>query len=332
MIKNETLSRLKSSKNLLAFSAGVDSSALFYLLLEHHIKFDIAIVHYNLRDEAKEEFIYAQKLAKKHHLTCHSLDVELSNANMEMQAREVRYGFFNKLIKQHNYTSLLTAHQLNDKLEWFLMQFSKGSSLSQMLGMQEIESRENFMLIRPLLHVERSALYEYLHVNNFHYFEDSSNADTSYKRNLFRQNISNFLMDNFKEGIAKSFTYLQEESDSLFKEEPYQKIKKLYYFKSYNNRLSTIKMIDILLKKEAILLHAGDRNRLKEENALVIARKVVVCISENFVFIAPHVNDIVMEKKFKEQCRVLKICTLLRGYLFQEPEVRAEVFELLESQ
>jgi len=46
---------IKTNKNLLAFSAGVDSSALFFILKQNNIDFDIAIVDYNLRAQSKDE-------------------------------------------------------------------------------------------------------------------------------------------------------------------------------------------------------------------------------------------------------------------------------------
>ena len=55
---------INTKKNLLAFSAGVDSSALFFILLEKDIEFDIAIVDYNLRIQSKDEIQYAKQLAK----------------------------------------------------------------------------------------------------------------------------------------------------------------------------------------------------------------------------------------------------------------------------
>ena len=51
------IENLKNKKNLLAFSAGVDSSALFFLLLEHGIKFDIALVNYGTRETSDKEEI-----------------------------------------------------------------------------------------------------------------------------------------------------------------------------------------------------------------------------------------------------------------------------------
>ena len=54
----------KSSNNLLAFSAGVDSTALFFWLVEKNIPFDIAIVNYHTRPTSNEEVAYAKELAK----------------------------------------------------------------------------------------------------------------------------------------------------------------------------------------------------------------------------------------------------------------------------
>ena len=62
----EKLPFLQNSKNLLGFSGGVDSVALFFLLLEFKIDFDIAIVHYHTRKEADDEVTYAKELAQLH--------------------------------------------------------------------------------------------------------------------------------------------------------------------------------------------------------------------------------------------------------------------------
>ena len=119
MLNKLTLPLLHRGKNLLAFSGGVDSSALFFLLLKEKIPFDIAIVNYQVRDASASEIAYAQELAKKHDKQCFLLKVKLSSENFEAQARKVRYDFFETLIVEHHYTNLLTGHQLNDRLEWF---------------------------------------------------------------------------------------------------------------------------------------------------------------------------------------------------------------------
>ena len=74
MIKldNETLKTLKQTKNLLAFSGGGDSVALFFLLLQNDIEFDIAIVDYGVREQSILEVEYAKELAATHNKKCYS--------------------------------------------------------------------------------------------------------------------------------------------------------------------------------------------------------------------------------------------------------------------
>ena len=85
------LSHLRDKKNLLAFSAGVDSSALFFLLVENHIKFDIAIVNYGTRENSDKEEAHAKVLAKTHKLFCHSIKAPKFDTHFEKQARDFRY-------------------------------------------------------------------------------------------------------------------------------------------------------------------------------------------------------------------------------------------------
>ena len=81
MLKNSSLEKLRGKKNLLAFSAGVDSSALFFILLQNKIKFDIAIVNYNIREQSKEETQYAKELASKN-IRCNALCPGFINTDM----------------------------------------------------------------------------------------------------------------------------------------------------------------------------------------------------------------------------------------------------------
>ena len=65
MLHEATLSYLKTRKNLLAFSGGGDSTALFFLLLEQGIPFDIVLVNYQTRPQSDEEEAYAKTLEKR---------------------------------------------------------------------------------------------------------------------------------------------------------------------------------------------------------------------------------------------------------------------------
>ena len=194
MLKTSSLTKLEGKKNLLAFSAGVYSTALFFILLQNKIKFDIAIVNYNTRKQSLEELSYAKKLAKTYNLTCHHLNAEVIEKSFEAKAREIRYDFFEKLIAQSNYDNLITAHHLGDRFEWMLMQFCKGAGCAELAGMEVAQKRENYTLLRPLLHLDKQELLNFLNLKKIKYFEDESNYDENIKRNYFRHNYSTPLL------------------------------------------------------------------------------------------------------------------------------------------
>jgi len=308
---------LQNHKNLLAFSAGVDSSALFFLLLQENIKFDIALVNYELRDESDKEEAHALELAKKYNLKVYSTKAPSFQNNFEKNARDFRYNFFDKLILEHNYINLLTAHQLNDQLEWFLMRLTKGAGTSELLGLEVISERKEYKMIRPLLHHSKDELLNYLNKNNYPYFIDKSNADEKYERNRFRKSFSNKLLSEYQEGIKRSFDYLREDKKTL--EGGYEEIfhHKELYILNYKNASSQIRIVDKYLKKLGYLLSSSQREELKSEKSIVFGGVWAVEITENKIYIAPY-KKTAMAKTFKETCRILKIPAKIRAYIYSE--------------
>lgn len=326
MLQNKT--SLQNSKNLLAFSAGVDSTALLFLLLENDINFDIAIVNYGSRLQAKEEVTYAQSLATKYNFECYVLDAPVITSNFEANARAIRYDFFESLIKEYSYTNLLTAHHLGDRFEWMLMQFCKGAGCVELSGMHSVEKREHYKLIRPLLHLDKEELLTYLDVNSIKYFIDETNMDEKYKRNEFRHNHAYPLLKQYKKGIEKSFEYLDEDVQTLIQEVHIKSINSLSYFKSSNSKRSDLLAIDKHLKSLGHLISASEKQLLKRETTVLVSRKYVVNQEHGFVFIAPFEKVTALEKKFKEKMRLLKIEPKLRGYLSTDIE-SCEMLSLL---
>ena len=311
------LSLLKEKKNLLAFSSGVDSSALFFLLLENHIPFDIALVNYGTRDNSDKEEAHAIALAEKYTLTCHTTQAPTFTSHFEKNARDFRYHFFKELIEKYSYDNLLTAHQLNDQLEWLLMRLTKGAGISELLGLEPVSKRKNYMLIRPLLTYSKEELLRYLQKNNYPYFIDESNSDGKYERNRFRKSFSDPLMAQYKEGIRRSFDYLRKDKESL--EEGFEAIyseKSLHVIKLYNKAMKT-KATDITLKTLGYLLSAAQRQDIATQESLVIGGEWVIEIQDDLLYISPYMT-VDMPKKFKEKCRVLKIPAKIRPYCFMD--------------
>ena len=314
-LSSQTLSLLKGKRNLLAFSAGVDSSALFFILLEHNISFDIALVNYGLRQQADKEESYTLKLSKKYNLKAHITHAPKFENNFEKNARDFRYNFFDELM--NDYDNLLTAHQLNDQLEWFLMRLTKGAGVHELIGLEEVSLRKNYYVIRPLLQQTKEELLDYLKKNNHRYFVDQSNFEPYYERNIFREKFSNTLLKSYSKGIKRSFNYLKEDKKDLNRG-----IREIFHQKElfvigYSHPYQIARIVDQYLKKLGYLLSASQREELECETSIVFGGVWAVEVKEDKIFIAPYSTE-TMPKKFKEQCRTDAIPSKIRPYIFKE--------------
>lgn len=320
MLEKNALNLIKKGKNLLAFSHGVDSTALFYILAEQNIKFDIAFVNYNTREQSMQEELSAKALALEFNkkIFIKSVYSSLDTSNFEKIARDIRYEFFNEICSKFDYENLITAHQLNDKLEWFLMRLSKGSGLTNLLSMQSIDKKEKFTIIRPFIDTSRDEILDFLDKKGVRYFIDSSNLDTNFERNFIRAEFGDKFISKFKNGVKKSFNFLQNDKNILLKGEIYNDGK----FFILENLPNSMNLIDKCLKISGIVM--SKNQRLQAQNDCVISGKVAICYTNDRVFIAPY-KKAIMNKKFKEFCRIKKIPPLIRGYLFNNQNLLNEI-------
>lgn len=318
------LTQLSNSKNLLAFSAGVDSTALFFILVSNDIKFDIAIVNHNLRDNSKKEIDYAKDLSCEFSKKIYIKDLYFnSNSNLESRARKLRYDFFESIILEHDYDTLITAHQLDDQLEWFFMQLSKGSGLLELLGMSDTNNRhiknENFIiqkkykLIRPLLEYSKKSLIEYLDNSNIKYFVDESNFDIKFKRNYFRKKFTNEFLSEFEDGVRRSFEYLKYDASLSPKLEVVKQLNKYIIYENQKNH--TNKLIDRAFKEFGILLSKAQRDEIQRTKDCVIGSRVTIFFDNDFIHIAPYIKCVI-PKKVREEYRLKRIPPKIRGYIY----------------
>jgi len=327
-LQPKTLAALQTTKNLLAFSGGSDSSALFHLLHQLGIDVDIAHVNYGTRQQSDAEEAYARRLAERYGRDCFIKQITLESSDFEHRARTARYAFFHEVMLHYGYDNLITAHQLNDRLEWFLMQLCKGAGVYELVGMEQIEAREHYRLVRPLLHVNADTIEQYLKAHNIEYFIDASNSDMRFERNVIRKHYATPLLHHHAKGIAKSFEYLEEDIAALIQPSDILHVNLLSYFTLPHNRRSTLIAVDAILKQRGCVMSSREKDLLKSSNTLVVSRRFVVTLTEHYCFVAPYVQT-VMSKTFKEQCRRLGIEPKLRGYLYSDAESFERVCSLL---
>jgi tRNA(Ile)-lysidine synthase len=284
------------------------------MLLQKNIPFDIAIVNYNTRSGSKDEEEFARNLAHRHDKKAFVKSVKLDGANFEAAARETRYEFFHEIIKNEGYETLLSAHHLGDKLEWFFMRLVRGAGAAELSGFSQIEQRDGFVVARPLIWHTKDELLEFLTKNGYKYFIDESNFDEKFERNRFRKNFSEPLLREHKEGILRSFKALEKDKEILLPRE-YQKIGSLYIFERCENELRLIAKIAKFFK---IVLSKYQQDEISAQQSCVVSGKIAVGKNDGFVFIAPYVQNVVMDREFKDTCRKAKIPRHIRAYMYEQ--------------
>lgn len=314
-IPSKILALLRAGKNLLAFSHGVDSTALFYLLDEAGVKFDLAIVDYNVRAQSKDEVASARQLALKFNKQIYVKSVRMGASNFEHEARAARYEFFGQICREQGYENLILAHQFDDKFEWFLMQLGRGAGLSELLGMQGLEPRDDYAIARPLLGVRKCELERFLRERNLKYFTDETNLTGRFKRGFIRAKFSEPFLNEYFSGVKKSFEFLAVDALSLTPEIS-NPAAKIYLVK---RGLGELRGVDLACKRLGLVLSSAQRNEcarcLENGAGCVLGGKVAVGAGKNFILVTPYIKA-AMEKKFKEACRTLKIPPINRGFLF----------------
>lgn len=183
---------LKEKKLLLAVSGGIDSMVLVYLFKQ--LQFDFAVAHCNFQlrgneSNGDEDFVksicdslsiplFAQKFDTKQFAADYKLSIQLA-------ARKLRYDWFYELLEKEDFDNILTAHHLDDSLETFLINFSRGTGLDGLTGIPN----QNDRIIRPLLPFFRNEIENFAKENAIQWREDSSNASDKYLRNKLRHDV-----------------------------------------------------------------------------------------------------------------------------------------------
>jgi tRNA(Ile)-lysidine synthase len=180
-----------------AVSGGADSMALCSLLTDwaklNNQKIVALTVDHGLRHEATKE---VQKVAKwlavwgvRHEILYWEGKKPITG--IQAAARTARYSLMLNWCYEENFTHLVTGHQLEDQVETFLMRAESGSGLDGLSSMASIISRGDICLVRPLLHISKNLLREYLASKQQAWIEDPSNHSLAFRRTSIRQIVLN---------------------------------------------------------------------------------------------------------------------------------------------
>ncbi len=205
-----------------ALSGGADSMSLLYALLslKEELNFNVFAAHVNhcIRGKAADD---DERFVKEQ---CKKLGVELlrerinvpeeaakTGEGLEECGRRLRYEYLGSVCKNGK---IATAHNLNDRTETFLFNFTRGSGLKGLCSIPAV--RDN--IIRPLINCSRAEIEEYCNINNIPFVTDKTNFDAEYSRNRIRLNVIPQLKEinsSFELSAERCITSLNEDEDYI---------------------------------------------------------------------------------------------------------------------
>ena len=217
----------QSASILVGFSGGSDSTALLHMLCRYAdntgAKIYAAHINHGIRgEEADRDEAFCKSFAEKLGVKFSSIRVNVpqiakdSNESIETAARNIRYEYFDRLMRENNINILATAHNADDNLETILFNIARGTSLGGVCGIPDCRPCANGVVIRPILNMEKKEIVAYCRDNGLDYVTDSTNSDTEYTRNKIRAEIIP-VMKQINSGAVKNAARMSENlrADSL---------------------------------------------------------------------------------------------------------------------
>ena len=184
---------------LLAVSGGIDSMYLANRASELFPGALLALAHCNfcLRGEESDgDEAFVRQWCRERGMECHvkRFDTlgyaEAHGLSTEMAARELRYGWFAQLCSEYGYEATAIAHNADDDAETLMLNLIRGTGLRGISGMGERPG-----IVRPLLRTSREEIRKWMLEHGCSWREDSTNAQSLYKRNVLRNEIFPRLRD-----------------------------------------------------------------------------------------------------------------------------------------
>lgn len=303
------------SNIIIALSGGSDSIFLLHALnlLKFEFKVNIYAFHLNhlLRgDESFQNEAFVSNYCKKNKIQLYSFRKNISQIALENKigleeaGRNIRYDILNKLSLKLS-SKIATGHNLSDRIETFIFNSIRGSSLAGLCSIPI--KREN--IIRPLYNISKKEIDIYCNENNIPYIIDSSNFSKKYTRNKIRLEIIPVLKEINPE-MEKNFSNLLDtislDNDFLNKLaiENFEKSKIKDHVYDINILYSLpppilLRVISSILKSHDISVDYKKIDSIKyaiknklDKFKLNLSKEIYIYISESFI----HIETVLPKK------------------------------------
>lgn len=247
------------------FSGGADSTALLLILNKYSESFGFKLkaVHFQhgLRgEESHKDSKFCMEFCENRNIDFVEINLDVKSAlkgneSFEDRARKMRLAQW-KILAANTDSAIALGHNADDVNENIIIRLLRGSNVSGLTSLREIQNIDGICILRPLLNFSRNEIEDFLREQNVsEWRSDTSNQDNQILRNYIRNVTLSELFDICEagiEGMRKAAKALLD--DALFIESETEK-----YWKYLSNKGQSFHSIST---EEYLSLHNAIKIRI----------------------------------------------------------------------
>jgi tRNA(Ile)-lysidine synthase len=194
------------------------------LASELRLELIVGTVDHGLRSEAMAETQWVVAAAEQLGLRCEIAKLTPGDAyvgriggSLQEWARQRRYEVLGEMARRDGCRFLATAHTSDDQAETVLLRLLRGTGIEGLSGissLRPLDEQGDIQLVRPLLHVSRAGVENYLQGLGVSWLNDPSNRDPRFARVRVRNEVLPAL-DQLAPGVACRLAALAEEAAAV---------------------------------------------------------------------------------------------------------------------
>ena len=207
---------------IIGLSGGPDSLCLLHALAGIADMYDLTLVpvhvNHKLRPEADDEADHADLMCEKLDLECRVYEASCQEMadelgiSTEEAGRQIRYQIYDEVAMDLEDEGVPTerivialGHNADDQAETVLFRLIRGTGTHGLAGIPAVRmSEKGYLIVRPLLNIERSDIEAYIKENRLRPNIDRSNSENDYTRNRIRNELIPYLEKNFNPRVREN--------------------------------------------------------------------------------------------------------------------------------
>jgi len=289
----------KKSNILIAISSGQDSLCLLKLLCDclktdKHILKAIYIDH-QWKQDSKKHSEHILNIMKAINIPITIYQIQKSNSS-ELESRKIRYKIFIKHALKEKCSIIITGHNNNDKIETFLYNIFRGTSIQGVSNFTISKKMNNELsLLRPIINFKKSEITWFCRLFYLPVWSDTTNYNFYIKRNRLRYEIIPYIINYFNPNIENTLAdfmkfcqddneYIQENVIKLYIKSKHKRfislnlkiiqkqhyilqkrVLRLYFYYNFNKQINKEIIISLLKFKSIKTSHILNVNNLAVE-------------------------------------------------------------------